>query len=256
MNTHETYYLNIVPSKLRVDMSYQRTAKPALINRIVNHFDMDIFNPPKVSHRADGFYYIFDGQHSMLAHKRVFGDNAPINCKVYERLTYDEEVELFVQQTGEHSDVATNDKLRADYCKSGSDVRAMAEAAEKVGVRIDFIKGNCPNHTSASQTAYSIWKLLGRDNFINVLDVIKQTWGGEAESFTNGFLKGMAYIYKFYGALIKNKDVVSALSRNTPLYYSSRARDVKGTVMVRYATVFIEAYNYKKKNRIEVPKNN
>lgn len=254
MIMHETYMANIHPSKLKVDPRYQRAVETAKVNKICREFNMDLFNPPKVSKRADGFYYVFDGQHSMVAHKKQFGDDTPINCKVYEGLTFDEEVELFVQQTGVSSKVCTNDKLKAEYSKSESDVKDMVDAAKIAGVTIDFKNYSGDNHISAAAAAYSAWKLLGKDGFINVLSVIKESWFGAGDSFSAGFIKGLAYIYKHYGNNVKNKDVVNALKKNTPVWYVSHANDKHGSLALKYAQVFVEAYNRGKRNRLEEPK--
>lgn len=254
MNMHNNYIALVNPDKIKVDMSYQREAEASRVDKIVKNFSMDVFNPPKVSHRADGFYYIFDGQHSMLAHKKVFGDNAPINCRVFEGLSHDEEAELFIQQNGISKEVKTNDKLKAEFSKENSDVKEMVDAARIAGIRIDFNKGLCPNHISATAASYAIWQLLGKDQFINVLTVLKKAFGGDGNAFTNGFLKGMAFIYKHYGDKIKNQAMIDALSRNTPNFYASRARDMHGSVMIKYARAFVDAYNYKKVNRLEDPR--
>ena len=252
MCMHNTYYMLIAPDKLKVDSTYQRNIDPNWVKKIVDNFNMDLFNAPKVSKRNDGFFYIFDGQNSMVAHKRVFGDDRPINCKVYEGLTYSEEVELFVQQNGFSRAVNTNDKLKAKYNDPKSDVRDMVNAARIAGVRIDFVNGDSQNHISASGTAYSIWKILGKDNFINVLDVIKQTWGGEAKSFSSGILKGIAYVYNKYGDQIQNSRMISALGRHTTDWYIREASDMKGTMTLKYAKLMVEAYNYRRtSNKLE-----
>ena len=252
MSTHDTYLLNILPEKLKTDPTYQRMVSQSRVKKIVDNFNMDLFNPPKVSHRADGYYYIFDGQHSVVSHKTQFGDNTPILCKVYEGLTYEEEIELFVQQNGVSQDVSTRDKLKAQYNDPNSDVRKMVEAAKKAGITIDFKAGQYRNHICAVGAAYSIWQMLGKDDFINVLSVIKDTWDGEPISFHAGILKGLAFIYKKYGSKVQNAKVITALRKHTPDYYIREAEDMKGSLTMRFAKIIVDTYNYKKfTNRLE-----
>ena len=252
MCMHETHYMIIHPNKLKVDMTYQRDVNEHKVKKIIDDFKMDLFNPPKVSHRRDGYYYIFDGQHSMVAHKRVFGENAPINCKVFEGLTYSDEVQLFVEQNGHSSEVNTNDKLKALYNDPSSDVKDMVVAADKAGVRIDFKRGDCQNHISATMAAYSVWQTLGKDNFINVIYTIKNAWDGEPRSFDGRILKGLGYVYKKYGELIQNARMISSLQKHTPDWYMREATDMKGSATLRYAKLFVEAYNYKRvTNKLE-----
>ena len=45
--------------------AYQRPLDEALVRKIVAHWNPDLMNLPKVSHR-DGKYYVFDGQHTIV----------------------------------------------------------------------------------------------------------------------------------------------------------------------------------------------
>ena len=68
------------PSQIRVD-SYQRSEKARLerrVKKILDHWDYDLVNMPKVSQRMDGTYYAFDGQATLAAWQQHEHD-APIS---------------------------------------------------------------------------------------------------------------------------------------------------------------------------------
>ena len=57
-------------SKITTPVSlYQRATDIKRVNEIAKNFDERIANEPKVSFR-DGKYFVFDGQHTLLARKR------------------------------------------------------------------------------------------------------------------------------------------------------------------------------------------
>ncbi len=67
---------------LVVPEMYQRRLNNSRVARIVAEFDERIANEPKVSFR-DGTYYIFDGQHTVMARKQMNGNkDLPILCAV------------------------------------------------------------------------------------------------------------------------------------------------------------------------------
>ena len=246
MNEHASYLRDIMPSDLLIDASYQRTLRPDEVKDIIKDFNMDVFNFPKVSHRADGSYYIFDGQHSVVGHKKVRGENTPIKCRVYEGLTYGEEVELFMTQNGHSRSLKTKDIVKADLNIKDSDSSEMVKAAKTAGVTISLDRIDKLNNTNAVAATRYAWKLLGKDNFINILSVIKDTWDGEIGSFSAGMIKGLARVYYTFGNKIKNKDMVTALKRHRPDWYAREAADRKGSLETKFAKIIVDTYNYKR----------
>ena len=70
---------------------YQRALDTKKIERIVASFDERIANEPKVSFR-NGSYYVFDGQHTIVARKKLNGNkDLFVLCKVYEDMTEEDE---------------------------------------------------------------------------------------------------------------------------------------------------------------------
>ena len=85
MNSIKTLYklMEVSSRDLEIPDAYQRKLNTERVAKIVAGFNERIANEPKVSFR-DGHYYVFDGQHTIVARKHMNGNNdLPILCKVY-----------------------------------------------------------------------------------------------------------------------------------------------------------------------------
>ena len=250
-------YLFVEPKFLRADPTYQRKIDHVRVEKIVKNWNQNLFNEPKVSKRDDGFYYVFDGDHSVAAHMLKFGKDTPIKCKVFYGLTPEQEMQLFVQQNGISKLPTRIEKIRAMANYNDPEITEMIEAARIAGVTIDFCMEPRANRIIAIDAAFSIFKSIGRSNFINMLCIIKNIWFGDAESYKGVILKGFAYLFKHCAeqmSSISNKEMVNAL-RGVPISkIIERANMMQGSADRRYAIAIVEKYNRnKRKNRIILP---
>lgn len=69
---HSYEYMMLYPDQIRVDPKYQREIDIGRIKRIVKNWDDDLVNAPKVSLRANGLFYVFNGQHTLVAWKKKY----------------------------------------------------------------------------------------------------------------------------------------------------------------------------------------
>ena len=116
MNSIKTLYklMEVSSRDLEIPDAYQRKLNTERVAKIVAGFNERIANEPKVSFR-DGHYYVFDGQHTIVARKHMNGNNAlPILCKVYYGMTEAEEALLFAMQTGYSAALTPSARLRAN----------------------------------------------------------------------------------------------------------------------------------------------
>ena len=101
MNSIKTLYklMEVSSRDLEIPDAYQRKLNTERVAKIVAGFNERIANEPKVSFR-DGHYYVFDGQHTIVARKHMNGNNdLPILCKVYYGMTEADEALLYAPQT-------------------------------------------------------------------------------------------------------------------------------------------------------------
>ena len=241
---HSYEYAMLYPEQIKKDPKYQRNIDSARIKQITKHWNDDLVNPPKVSLRENGFYYVFNGQHTLAAWKKRYG-NKPIQCKVYRGLTETEEKDLFVKQEGFSKAVSKVDKIRAEYNSGTEDVVDMVRCATLAGCIIDFETActSAKNRINAISTAYTVYKSVGHDNFINILDILRRAFFGEQAAFNDGFLKGMGYLFKNHSGKFSNRKMVEALAKSPIDYYRQRANALSGSATSRYARAFVEQYN-------------
>ena len=243
-------YRLVEPKYLKADPSYQREINFSKVNNIVKNFDPKIFNEPKVSKRNDGFYYVFDGDHSIAAHKIKFGKDTPIKCKVYYGLTKEEEMRLFVAQNGISSNPTRIEKLQALANFNDPKVSEMIQCAKQVGIEIEFRAMPGANKILAVDTAYRIYESIGKDDFMDMLKVIKKAWNGDGDSFQMGMLKGFGYLYKKCGSQIKCltiSDFAKPFSGQPVSKIVERAKMMSGMMDRRFAVALLEQYNKKKR---------
>lgn len=246
---HSYEYTMLYPEQIKKDPMYQREINPARIKQITKNWDDDLVNAPKVSLRENGVYYVFNGQHTLVAWRKRYG-NKPIQCKVYRGLTQKEEKDLFVKQEGFSKPVSKVEKLRAEYNGGTEDVRDMVRCAEIAGCKIDFDAPptSARNRINAIVTAYSVYKNVGHDSFINILDVLRRAFYGEQLAFQDGFLKGMGYLFKHHSDQIQISKMAQALSKQPIGWYVQKANSYIGmSAQVKYALAFAEQYNKGKK---------
>lgn len=243
-NGHDYEYLTIPASQIRFDDSYQREKDDKRIRDIVKNWNGDVWNTPKVSFR-DGYYWCFDGQQSTAARQLLANDvNIPIECKVFYGMTWEEEVDAFIAQTGLSKDVASNYKLRARYNKKDEQIVDMVEICEFAGFKVDFLNHGLKGHIDAVATLYKCYMKLGRKAFIDMMLVIKDAWGtNNDDAVRQLMLSALMKFYKLYWGDIDHKTLVKALKTTTPSEYISAAKSLLSADKNAYVIKLLSLYN-------------
>lgn len=238
---------------LVVDELYQREVDMKRVNRIKKSYDACLVNPVKVSFR-DNKYYVFDGRHTTMVEKlvRAKGKDVFVDCIVFSGLSRLDEMELFVEQNGESKNVNINDKMRALFNFGDADVCGMVSAAQEAGVRVDFTRGQAVDKVTALRALMTVYLKMQREQFVDMLSVLRQSWDGIPDSFVREILLGAEKFYEAYYGEFKSKDLVSSLRRVTPM---AILREGKGlntgtTSNSTYARLILRAYNNRRKNKL------
>ena len=250
---HEFEFRRIPANLLRTDTLYQRDISQSRVNKIVQEWNPDLMNEPKVSQRDGGAYYVFNGNHTVNAHKIVYGENTPILCKVYRGLTWLDEKELFVKQNGISKDPTTAEKLLAEYNGGNVEVKEMVYAANDAGLKIDFKNSEANNQIRAVSALFKAYKMLGRNNLTDALELIVDCWNGDKSSLSAGIILGVAEFCKIYGGKFNRREFVKKISEHSTSYYVREVRELNGMTGHRYFRIFLREYNKgKKTNKLDV----
>ena len=233
---------------------YQRPLDATLVRKIVSHWNPNLMNLPKVSHR-DGKFFVFDGQHTIEALKlRNDGKDLDIECRIYSDMTYEDEARLFAAQNGISKNVTTIQKLRALYEAKDPDVVRVTNIVIEYGYA-DPIKNNssnCPNGFRTLPCALKIYEKYGEGRLRQVLKVISEAWGNDKDGCRAGIINGVNTVLTLYMGEFKEAELIKSLKRVSPTkLYADAKGDTAHSGSDRFAYQIVRLYNKKKQYRLD-----
>ena len=252
MNTaFRTEFKKLNTKFLFVDDLYQRELDTDRVNKIVRDFDPNLVNPIKVSYRM-GKFWVIDGHHTMAALiAKNGGKDLLVDCKVFYGMTWLDEVNYFLAQTGKHSRaINISDRLRAMKNSGDPDVTKMVKLAEKAGFIIDFKGSKGQNKIVALSTLARAYSGLTPDEYFEYLSLIKRTWGGMPESLSREILQGMFVFYKTYKGTFSPKNFVNRLKKVAPYAIIRDGRVSSSPGATKYARQILGRYNFNARDRL------
>ena len=194
-----------------VDCLYQRKKDKDKIAHIVSKWDERIANEPKISAR-DGKFYVFDGQHTILARESMNGEKpTEILCKVYKGMDAKEEARLFAMQTGFSSKLRSGEALRANLFGEEAEAVAFNAATEKVGIQVELKGTRFERHLACVSTALNAYRNLGEDLYIEAMGVLFEVWGGKSDSLRFEVVRAITEFVGTYANVYARDILVDAL---------------------------------------------
>jgi len=82
---------------MRVDPTTQRQLNQSRVDFLVANFDLESIGYPTLNQRADGHWWIIDGQHRVESFKVIGWGDQQIQCQTYIGLTAEEEAATFLK---------------------------------------------------------------------------------------------------------------------------------------------------------------
>ena len=251
MKAFQYRYMTLSSALLNVDEAYQRKIRPNQINKALKTYNPNLVNVVKVSYR-DGKYWIFNGQHTVaLEVARNNGIPVQIECKVYEGMTQQDEKELFKLQDGTCSNPTAAETVRADYNLGEQYAMGMVGALENLGLQLRFDNSGGKNKIVCVSAVLKAYKQLSLDKFVLTFDILRQAWGGVAESFDNRLISGMAKFVKAYDRFDK-KSFVEKLRKEDPCQIIGKTK-LWGGGATTTARLFLSIYNSNRKAENKLP---
>lgn len=248
IKNHE--YKDINTKHLCIDPLYQRDVEKARVKQMDKEFRTELVNAIKVSFR-DGKYWVFDGQHTAeLLKLRNNGNDLPVECKVYYGLTWLDECELFLLQSGNSRKVSMTDKYKARFNRGDKEVVDMVNIAQDLGIRVDWTGSKGNNRICALTTLDRIYCDLGREDYREMLEIIHDAWGGDAASFSAEILKGMKLFYTAYKGQFNKKRLISQLHNVAPVVIIREGKASTAPGFAKYARQILNIYNHRTKLRL------
>ena len=209
---------------------YQRILDSKKVERIAANFDERIANEPKVSYR-DGSYYVFDGQHTVAARKRLNGGkDLYVLCKVYEDMTEEDEALLFAHQTGVSSKPTPGATLRARNIGNDKESLDFIEANLAIGVSPSYtlIKGTY--RLRCINAAKNQYLRIGKVLYQEALSILVESWKDNTKALHGSLVETMCTFVKTYMGEYNREWLIRKLSYTNPydIVIKARSLDVDG----------------------------
>jgi hypothetical protein len=170
---HGTVRMELPLSVLNVDHSYQRDEKPGLIKKIAENYSRTAVQALAVGLRADGTYWVVDGQQRRCG--AILAGEELIPCNVFESKGPHHEAEVFSQINKDKVRMTPFEIWHSDLCRCESTTVAINQVVVDAGFVVDptpstWYKIACP---SALVRAF---KMVGLDKLADILNLLRDVW--------------------------------------------------------------------------------
>jgi hypothetical protein len=114
---------------------------------------------------------------------------------------------------------------------------------EKTGLHCSLNNCKGPNKIVASGSLFRIFKKTSPDEFVNILTIIKNAWGGAEGSLRKEILEGVYIFYKTYKNEMDMQKAISQFSKVAPFIIVREGNVSTQGGSSRYARQLVNAYN-------------
>ena len=247
INEHAYIITGFVQSNLLVTTEdIQRDTDLAHVAEIKENFNVALLDPLKVSHR-DGEYFVFDGGHRLLALKDIHKgeESFPVECRIFENLTHEEEAQLFALQCGSTKPIPFRNELNSLKVAGDPETLALYAATTKAGLRLPW--KDEPGDITAIKKCKSLFGSYGEERYVEILLLIKETWGINRDALTSNFMGAVAIFLKEFGNVYLRQRFIKKLTGVDPkeLVIEAKRMRLKGqSADAALASIIGEKYNF------------
>jgi len=246
--TTDYAHLQLSTAALRSSQKYQRRVRQERVQQIIDNFNPLYLDEIIVSFR-DGAYYVVDGQNRIAAFKQMNkGAHCKVNCKVYSGLTYEQEAEMFFHLDNIRGKLKYNEKIQARKESGDPDIQNIARIMSRHGLewKLNGAGAGGDNAVSSSRTVVDCHDKYGPYVLDTGFGLLVKTWGGDGQSLSAPFIKGICLFVHTYAKDADQDVFVQKLSKFTPGEIKTFARQetIVDRQDMKYARVFLAKYNY------------
>ena len=245
-STHLVYNLERINTAKINTTRYQRTLDKKKVDRIVANFDERVANEPKVSVR-NGKYYVFDGQHTIAARKKLNGGrDLEVLCKVFYDLSEKEEAMLFATQTGHSSKPTSGVTLKAKIIGNDPETIAFIKATEVVGLKPSYSDSKGKYQLRCINTAKNLFHKYGEKQYVEALRCVVEAWEGDPISLRSEILITMCAFVNIYEDHYDRKKLSQKLQYVSPENIIRIYKGVNGEGGKKKSMQFVlDVYNHR-----------
>lgn len=217
LGTHN--FREIPLGNLVIDSDYQREINESAIQRIVNSFDANKFEPPTVNERSKSAFALIDGQHRYEVARRL--SMPTMTCRVI-KVDHAMEAKLFVELNRNRIWVTPVARFKAELAAGNP---AAAEIKECAATRGLTIAGSSNGTSVAAVTA--LQKVYARGGFVGLarlFDTITLAWDAETERRFSGDIIGGIDLFYEENAKADMLRLAEKLATTTPTSVKAKAQ--------------------------------
>lgn len=173
-------FVDIPVELLKVDWDMYQRATQRHVRIIAQNWNDDKCDPLMTNYRNDGYFYIIDGQHRLMA--ALMRGIESLVCIVFVGLSIKEEADLFTEQNEGTKKLSPYDTYKANLCRGEKTDTMIKNICDKYGVAIK--KANTPKVLKCLSVVRRYFRSDNGEEGLNwILDVIKVSgW----ENFSQG----------------------------------------------------------------------
>lgn len=263
-------YTFIKCSEIFADGEYQRAIDSPRVKKIIDEYKSELYTPIKVFRRETGGYALVDGQHRLMAHVTLFGDDAYIQVEVLNKVSNelsdktDEEAEAYIfgHQSDNTKKVAPTARVKALIIGSDPFAIEMQNIVTSAGFNLDFNGSKAKNKISAISLIWQIYEgEHGTEILTELMEVLRDAFDGSVESLEATFIRSL---YLFLKSYMKDSnysrkilvDRLTVCSHNNAKVITNKINQVRELqrkdIDKDTATIneLIKIYNYKRKSKL------
>ncbi|QDV78042.1 DUF262 domain-containing protein [Botrimarina mediterranea] len=160
--------------QLVVDPSYQRDLRSSKVQEIVAEFSWAAFGVVLVALRSDGKYYVYDGQHRVMA-AMLIEHLSVLPCLVFSFDDLPEEARAFVLTNTKRGAMSAGEKFTARVIANDPDAMMIAGILSRNGLRVATSRGDkSEGAIKCVDAVESTYKRGGGDHLDRVLRIAKR----------------------------------------------------------------------------------
>lgn len=226
----------------------QREFRKPHADWIAANFDPDCFGELYVVPEAKraGYYWVFDGQHRLVAAITVLGAGQKVYCRVYEDRPIEELAKIAL---GINSPKAWRAIDRFIQRVNAREPLALSiqGIATRHGLRIAAHPGSGVVRASTA-CDWVMQKAGGEGALERTFSILHGAWGDDQEAYDANLIRGVALLVNRYNGELADKSLVEKLKKHTgPARLLGRARDFSKVLGVKVpravAQVMANDYN-------------
>jgi hypothetical protein len=201
----------LVASEIGVDMQYQRPLSMGHVRKIAREFNLKAFGVLLVSERANGTYWIIDGQHRLAAVKALGRGDMRLPCHVYRNLSVAEEAEIFHMQT-QRKAISTVDRFRARLFAGDEHALSLNRIIQKHGLHVEqnTRRGTLPGIGAVER----IYDRQGAQQLDDILTIAVAAWGDREQGIPAIVYQGLDAFLIRYGDRYDRDRLIRVLRSN------------------------------------------